>query len=121
MSETDSFYLNKTEPHRSCFLALRDIILRQDVHVNETRKYGMPCFCFKNKMFCYLWSDKKTHEPYILMVEGKHLNHPELEVGDRARMKIFRIDPEKDIPKATVELILNDALNLYRNGTIKTK
>ncbi|MBG6130709.1 hypothetical protein IWQ47_002185 [Aquimarina sp. EL_43] len=97
---------------------MRSIILNQDEDIIETRKYGMPCFCYKGKMFCYLWVDKKTDEPYFLMVEGKYLDHPQLETGDRARMKIFRIDPNKDLPVTTIKLILNQALDLYRNGTI---
>ena len=120
MSDTDNFYLDKDEPNKSCLLALRDIILSQDENVSETKKYGMPCFCYKKKMFCYLWTDKKTDEPYILVVEGKHLDHPRLETGDRARMKIHRVDPNKDIDIKTVNSILNEALNLYRKGTIKT-
>ena len=117
--ELDNYYLNKEEPNRSCLLALRSIILEQDTNVTETLKYGMPCFLYKKKMFCYLWTDKKTSEPYILMVEGKHLDHPELETGNRSRMKIFRINPFQDIPVETVVLIINDALDLYKNGTIK--
>ena len=120
-TDLNNFYLNKEEPNKSCLLALRDIILRQDKAVSETRKWGMPCFCYRKKMFAYLWTDKKTLEPYILMVEGKHLHHPELEEGNRSRMKILRIDPEADLPMETIELILNDALDLYRNGVIKIK
>lgn len=119
--ELDTYYLNKSEPNRSCLLTLRDIILRQDENVSETRKYGMPCFCYKKKMFCYLWTDKKTDEPYILMVEGKHLNHPQLEEGNRSRMKIFRINPNEDLPIDTINKLLNSALNLYKNGVIKVK
>ena len=121
MNDHDSYYLNKEEPNGSCLLALRTMILEQDIHVTETRKWGMPCFCYKKKMFCYLWTDKKTDEPYILMVEGKHLNHPELEAGNRSRMKIFRVNPYHDLPVASIQLILNQALDLYRNGTIKIK
>ena len=83
MDDTNHFYLNKEEPNKSCLLALRNIILSQDENITETTKYGMPCFCYKKKMFCYLWIDKKTTEPYILFVEGKHLNHPKLETGNR--------------------------------------
>ncbi len=118
MNTNDQFYFEKDEPNKSCLLAMRSIILDQDKDVTETRKYGMPCFCYKGKMFCYLWVDKKTDEPYFLMVEGKHLDHPQLETGDRARMKIFRIDPNKDLPVITIKLILNQALDVYRNGTI---
>lgn len=113
------YYLNKEEPNKSCLLALRDIILHQDTNITETQKYGMPCFCYKKKMFCYLWTDKKTDEPYILMVEGKHLDHPELEQGSRSRMKIFRVNPNEDLPIKTIENILQQALNLYRSGIIK--
>lgn len=119
--EIDQYYLSKQEPNKSCLLALRSIILGQDENVTETQKWGMPCFCYKKKMFCYLWTDKKTDEPYILMVEGKYLDYPELEEGNRSRMKIFRLDPKKDLPVETIRLILNNALDLYRNGTIKIK
>lgn len=119
--ELHNYYLSKEEPNKSCLLALRTIILEQDSLVTETRKYGMPCFCYKQKMFAYLWTDKKTTEPYILFVEGNHLEHPQLESGNRARMKIFKIDPNKDIPLTTVQDLLNMALDLYRNGTIKIK
>ncbi|HEY3406185.1 MAG TPA: DUF1801 domain-containing protein [Ohtaekwangia sp.] len=121
MHELDKFYLSKEEPHKSCLLSLRDIILKQDVDVTETRKYNMPCFCYRKKMFCYLWTDKKTGEPYLLLVEGKHLDHPKLEGGSRSRMKIFRVNPEKDLPLKTITAILRKALDLYRTGKIKIK
>ena len=121
LEELHNYYLNKEEPNRSCLLALRQIILDQDTHVIETQKWGMPCFCYKKKMFCYLWTDKKTDEPYILMVEGKYLDHPELEEGERSRMKIFRVNPNQDLPINTIENILQKALDLYKNGTIKIK
>lgn len=114
-----NYYLNQEEPLKGCLLALRRIILEQDNHITETQKWGMPCFCYKKKMFCYVWTEKKTTEPYILMVEGKHLDHPELEAGSRSRMKIFRVNPHHDLPVATIENILQNALNLYRNGIIK--
>lgn len=121
MQDLNTFYLAKEEPTRGCLLALRNIILKQDDSITETTKYGMPCFCYKNKIFCYLWTDKKTDEPYILMVEGRHLNHPELEEGSRSRMKIFRVSPNEDIPLKKVQLVLQDALDLYRKGVVKVK
>lgn len=121
MTERHSFYLNKEEPNKGCLLSLRDIILNQDENITETTKYGMPCFCYKNKMYCYLWIDKKTREPYILFVEGQYLEHPKLETGKRARMKIFRVNPDKDLPIKTLEMLLKEALDLYKNGTIPIK
>ena len=70
-------------------------------------------------MFCYLWTDKKTDGPYILMGEGRPLDHPKLEAGDRAKRKLFRVNPNKDLPVKTIETILQAALDLYRTGIIK--
>lgn len=117
--ELFDYYLKKEEPVRSFLLALRSMILEQDVHVTETQKYGMPCFCYQKKAFCYLWTDKKTNEPYILLVAGKHLNHSDLEKGDRSRMKIFRVSPDRNLPVKTIKIILQQALDLYKTGTIK--
>lgn len=121
MQEIQHFYLNQKEPNKSCLLALRHIILQQDTDVSETIKYGMPCFCYRKKAFCYLWTDKRTTFPYLLMVEGKHLDQVQLEAGQRLRMKTLPIDPQEDLPIDTIENILTAALNLYRNGTIKIK
>lgn len=119
--DLQSFYLGQAEPNRSCLLALREIVLSQDPAVSETRKYGMPCFCYRKRMFCYLWTDHKTKEPYLLLVEGRHLHHPELETGNRSRMKIFSVDPTADLPLNKIREILNEALDLYRRGIIKVK
>lgn len=121
LKELDQYYLGKDEPVKSCLLALRNIILAQDQKVTETRKYGMPCFCYGKKAFCYLWTDKKTGQPYVLLVEGRLLDHPQLETGDRSRMKIFRVEPGGDFPLETIELILNAALQICRTEALKTK
>ncbi len=118
IQEPGQYYLSKEEPNKSCLLALRSIILEQDHNITETKKYGMPCFCYKKKMFCYLWTDKKTGEPYILIVEGKHVDHPKLETGSRSRMKIFRVNPDKNLPLKTIKEILKMALDVYRTGII---
>lgn len=114
IEERYNYYQNQEEPNQSCLLALRSIIFKQDKNIIETKKYGMPCFCFKKKAFCYLWTDKKTNEPYLLMVEGRYLDHPELEEGNRSRMKILRVNPNKDLPLKTIENILQKALDLYK-------
>ena len=81
----------------------------------------MPFFCYKGKMFCYLWVHKTLHKPYIGIVEGKHINHPDLIIEKRSRMKIMLFDADKDLPVEIIEKILQQALNLYRPGTIKIK
>ncbi len=118
MNTNHNFYLNQQEPNKSCLLAMRNSILNQDKNITETRKYGMPCFCYKGKAFCYLWTDKKSNEPYFLMVEGKYLHHPKLETGKRARMKVLKVNPNKDLPISTINLIMTQALELYKNKTV---
>ncbi|MFC0181523.1 protein of unknown function (DU1801) [Pseudarcicella hirudinis] len=121
LSAIDDFYLQKDEPVRSCLQALKEIILRQDENITPAWKYGMPFFCYKGKMFCYLWVHKKYHQPYIGIVEGKRFDDPALIVEKRSRMKIMLFDPEIDLPIETIEGILQKALDLYRNGVVALK
>jgi hypothetical protein len=121
MKAIDIFYLKQDEHVKSCLLALREIILSQDGHITNEWKYGMPFFCYKKKMFCYLWLHKKYKHPYIGFVEGKLLNHDKLIIENRARMKIMLLDANKDLPIKTIEKILQQALNLYKSGTIQIK
>ena len=60
------------------------------------------------------------NEADLLLVTqiAEHLDDPALETGDRKRMKILRVDPNKDIPVKTVVLLLNRALDIHREGRI---
>ncbi|MEP7317660.1 MAG: DUF1801 domain-containing protein [Panacibacter sp.] len=121
LREIDQFYLQKEEPVKSCLLALRDIILLQDINITLAWKYKMPFFCYKSKMFCYLWVNKKSNQPYIGIVEGKLINHPELIIEKRSRMKIMMTNANEDLPLETITSILQQALDLYRNGVVKIR
>jgi hypothetical protein len=110
----DNYYLKQEEPIKSYFQFLRTHILASDSHVTETLKYGMPFFCFNGKMFCYLWFHKKYNQPYIGIVEGKLIDHPDLIQEKRARMKILLLDAEKDIPVKKINVILKATLALYQ-------
>ena len=120
MTDLDNFYLQQDEPIRSCLLALREIILSQDKEIVNAWKYGMPFFCFRGRMFCYLWIHKKYKQPYLGIVEGKRFDHPALVIEQRSRMKIMLFDPNKDLPIDTINSILQQAINLYKTGIIKT-
>lgn len=110
-----TFYFEKEEPIKGCLWALRSIILSYSPQISESMKYGMPLFTYKGKMFCYLWTAKKTGHPYILMVDGKLLHHPALEQGNRAKMKILPIHAEMDIPIDTITAVFDMAVGLYGN------
>lgn len=108
------FYLKQEEPNKSCFLALREIILNSDQSISETKKYGMPCFCYGKKAICYLWTDKITTIPYILFVDGNKLDFQELKARTRKRMKVLNVNPNEDIELELVNLIIKEAIELVR-------
>ena len=109
----DNYFLQKEEPVKTCLQFLRQYILQLDNRITEAWKYGMPFYCINGKMFCYLWIHKKLLQPYIGIVEGMKIHHPDLLQEKRARMKILLINPEKDIPVKKIRIILKEALALY--------
>ena len=102
LSDIDYYYEQKEEPVKSCMLAVRNWILNSNHGFTEAWKYRMPCFCYNGKAFCYLWTDKKIKLPYILFVDGRKIEHPLLVQGDRKRMKIMYLDPNQDLPTASL-------------------
>ena len=119
MKQLDDFYFIQEEPIQGIFLALKGIILKQDKDITNVLKYGMPFFCYKGKMFCYLWIHKKFKQPYIGIVEGKHFDQPFLIQENRSRMKIMLLNTDEDLPIEKIETILEKGLDLYKLGIIK--
>lgn len=112
----DDFYLRKEEPVQSCLLALREIILSQDKDITNVWKYGMPFFCYRGKMFCYLWVHKRYGKPYLGIVEGKRIQHAALVAEKRSKMKILLINADEDLPVSTIRMLLKAALTLCRQS-----
>ena len=110
----DNWFLQKDEPVKSCLQFLRDHILAFDETVTEKWSYGMPFYYFGDNRFCYLWVHKKLLKPYIGIVDGKKIDHPDLLMEERARMKIFLIDPAKNIPVKKIDSILKEVIKLYK-------
>ncbi len=61
-------------------------------------------------MLCYLWYEKKTSEPYIGICDGYLIDHPALEMQDRKRIKILRLDPKKDLNLNLIDEVLGLAI-----------
>jgi hypothetical protein len=114
LNQLDNFYLDLPEPTKSCMLALRDIILGLSDEIQPAWKYKLPFFTYKKKNLCYLWKEKKNNHPYIGLPDGNKINHPLLIQGDRKRMKILLIDPNKDIPVELICVILTEIMELYQ-------
>jgi len=113
LKPADDWFLKQEEPARACLQFLRSHILELDKNISEAWKYGMPFFSYKGKMCCYLWVHKKYKQPYLGIVEGKQVSHPDLIIEKRARMKILLLDPAKDIPVKKINSILKQVLKLY--------
>lgn len=116
MTPLDQFFIQQEPATSEVLLALKEIILAQDKDITSEWKYGMPFFCYKGRMFCYLWVHKKSGQPYLGIVEGKHFDHPALIREKRSRMKIMLFDPAKDLPVRVIKGILRQALQLYKKG-----
>jgi len=110
--EIENYYLSKIEPTKGCLITLHNIILKHSNSITSNWKYRMPFFCFNNKMFCYLWTNKITNEPYIGFVDGNLMKHPKLVQGDRNKMKILPINPNVDIPIDLIINLLNTAIEI---------
>ena len=100
-----SFYL-KWEDHINATLqALQFLIKDFDPEIQETTKYGMACFLYKGKHTFYLGIDlNRKKEPYVLFVDGNKIHDLRLEQGSRKRMKIYRVNPHKDINKEHIDI-----------------
>jgi hypothetical protein len=108
----DNWFLEKDEPVKSCLAFMRGHILVLDKDITEAWKYGMPFYCYKDKMFCYLWIHKKYRQPYLGIVDGLRMQHPDLLQEKRSRMKLLLLDPSKDLPLRKINAILKEALVL---------
>ena len=113
ISELEAYYVSKEEPVRSTLLALRAYILDYNPDMSETWTHRMPMFRYKGKLFCYLWTDKKTYEPYMGIYKGIEIDHPALDLGNRNKMKVIYFDATKDIPTEIIDEIFTMALKLY--------
>lgn len=110
----DDYFLQQTEPIKGCMEFLRSHILQLSPDIVEAWRYGMPVYYYKNKMFCHLWVHKKFHQPYISFVDGGLMQHPALLQENRSRMKIFLVDPSKDIPLKVINELFKEALALRK-------
>ena len=113
MTPLEEFYAAQPEPQRGCFLALRDFVLSLHPDIKADWKWGTPFFSFRGKMFCYFWMKKKTKEPYIGIHKTKDFEHPNLEMGKRTLIKIFRVNAAEDLPMEALMEVFEFVLKVH--------
>ena len=118
LSPLENYYQKQEEPVKSCIQFLRSYILNYDAGIREEWKYGMPFFYYNGKMMCYMWFHKKHLQPYLGIVDGKHIIHADLIQEKRVRMKILLIDPNKDIPVKKLNVILKEMIALHKKKLV---
>lgn len=93
----DNFFLKIPEPQQSCLLFLRQFFI-ENMKLQENWKFNTPFYYYNGKWFCYIsYSAKRNHEIYIGFVKGYKVSHPKLLAEGRKQIKVYRIQPNKDI------------------------
>lgn len=120
MNALEEKYFGYNEPVKSCFLAIRDIILDWDSNFKDCLKYGCICYTYRDKVALFAMHNKKG-ETYLLVNFGKQMNHPELKFDGRKSMKSLRIDPTKDLPIEVIEFILEEVRRIIDDKLTRKK
>jgi len=81
--------------------------------MEEHWKYTTAFFTYKKKLFCYFSINKKTHHVYIGFVDGNRIKDKSLVAEGRKQIRVFYIDPNKDIDVKNLIEILNLAFKIY--------
>ena len=105
-----SFIQNKMSREKVYFFSY-DLIFRN--YTKGFRRSGNTVclfFYLNGKMFCYLWYDKGTGFPYLAFVDGGKMTNPNLESGNRKRMKILTINPSEDLPISLLDEFFKEAI-----------
>jgi hypothetical protein len=115
LSDLENFFISQPEPRRSVYMHLRTHIPTLSSGITPEWKYRLPFFYLNGRMLCYLWYDKKTNDPYIGICDGYLMDHPALEMQDRKRIKILRLDPNKDLNMNLIDEVLLLAIQTTAN------
>jgi len=111
MQESVDHYFNSLdEPERSCLLYLRKLLLSFSDKITEQRKFNTPFYYYNKKWLCFISYNPKIKEIYISFVNGYKINHLDLLSEGRKKMKILRINADKDIDVLSLSTILKLAV-----------
>ncbi|MBI3519672.1 MAG: DUF1801 domain-containing protein [Bacteroidetes bacterium] len=95
-SQLDNYFLSLPEPEQSALLFLRHFFTNE-IQLQENWKFNTPFYYYNNKWFCYLSYGKKKRDIYIGFVKGYLVSHPKLVAEGRKQIKVYKVNPEKDI------------------------
>lgn len=105
----ENYFLSKPEPHQGCLLFLRKFILEFDKGFTEHFKFNIPFYYYNEHWCCYLSINKKGGL-YIGFIHGNKMAHPKLKKEGRKQIKVFYVDPMKDIDIRSLKQLLKLAV-----------
>lgn len=109
----DDFFLTIPEPQQSTLLFLRQFFTAE-LNLQEHIKFNTPFYNYNGKWFCYLsYSSKRKHEIYIGFIKGYQIEFPNLVSEGRKQVKLYRINPEKNIDVKALKKITTLLKKLY--------
>jgi hypothetical protein len=108
----NNFFATLPEPQQSALLFLQQF-LKTEMELEEAWKNNTPFYYTKKKWFAFISYNPKDHEIYISFVKGGQIDHAKLVSEGRKQMKIYYINPEKDINTKELSRIVSQLKKLY--------
>lgn len=109
----ENYFYSKPEPYQSCLLFLRKFILETDKNFSEHFKFSTSFYYYNDHWCCYLSVNKKG-DLYIGFVHGNKMMHPKLKKEGRKQIKVFYVDPMKDIDIRSLKQLLKIAIQVEK-------
>lgn len=110
LNALDDYFLNLPEPEQSCLLFLRQFILEFNKGISEHWHYHTPFYYYKGKWMCYISYQRKKRILYLGFVHGNKLRHKKLLSEGRKQIKVYYLDPAKDLDIKTLKAIFKEAI-----------
>ncbi|MES2512522.1 MAG: DUF1801 domain-containing protein [Bacteroidota bacterium] len=101
----DNYFLSLPEPEQSTLLFLHSF-LNTEIALEYKRKFNTPFYYYNGKWFCFVDYNPRKRTIHISFVKGNKVTHPKLLSEGRKQMKIYKIDPLKDVDTLELQKII---------------
>jgi uncharacterized protein YdeI (YjbR/CyaY-like superfamily) len=119
--KVDDYILKSASFSQPILYKMRAIIEEAETHIEETIKWGFPCFTFQNKIICS-FSAYKNHCVFRFW-QGASLEDSEgilSKVGETEMGELSKIKNLEDLPKSEVLIkYIRAAIELSQKGSAK--
>lgn len=110
MTDTDTWFAALDPAQHEILADLRALILATDDNIEETLKWGQPCYT-QNGLFCYL-QKAKAHVTIGFQKGAQIVDDANLLEGQGKDMRHLRFSLGSTVPRDDVQRLVNAALAL---------